>query len=166
MVLTIYILAFRDIIGTAFVLLSLETRDVAARVSGGKLVQSAELDIVGHCAIYLGQHLCWLRLDLRVTPCWWVPIRTKQLSTVTAFLYRFLSCWCLARLTFPRSISFAVMFVCWFIFWLIRSFQILRNLAALSLAALCRFKFLYGSSKTWINISIWAKPLCDLCKIH
>ena len=33
------------------------------------------------------------------------------------------------------------MFVCWFIFWLIRSFQILRDPAALSLAVLCRFTF-------------------------
>ena len=58
MALTIYIFALRDIIGTALIFLSPETRDVAARVSGGgKWIQSTELDIVGHCAIYLGQHL-------------------------------------------------------------------------------------------------------------
>ena len=36
MALAIYIFALRDIIGTALVFLSPETRDVAARVSGGK----------------------------------------------------------------------------------------------------------------------------------
>ena len=54
MALTIYIFALRDIIGTALVFLFPETRDVAAPVSGGKWVQGTELDIAGHCAIYMG----------------------------------------------------------------------------------------------------------------
>ena len=61
--------------------------------------------IVGLCAIYLIRHLCWLHLDLRVTPCWRVLRRTKQLSTVAILLCRFLSCWSLAKSTFLRSIN-------------------------------------------------------------
>ena len=58
-----------------------------------------------------------------ITPCKRVPTRPKQLFTVATLLYRFLSCWCLAKSTFLRSRISRLQFVaCLFFFWLIRSF--------------------------------------------
>ena len=59
---------------------------MAMRDSGSKWVQSTELDIMGHCAIYLSWRSRWFHLDSLVIPCWRVPIRTKQRFTVTALL--------------------------------------------------------------------------------
>ena len=62
-----------------------ETSANAAQ-TGSKRVQSTELDIVGHCEIYLSLCSRWLDLDLLVIPWRRVPIRTKQLSTAAALL--------------------------------------------------------------------------------
>ena len=75
-----------------FVFLRPETRAVTMRVSGSKWIQSTELDVVNRslcnlCALALG-----LGLHIFATQCWWVPTRTKQLSTVAILLYWFLSC--------------------------------------------------------------------------
>ena len=71
---------------TTLVSLLPETRDVATRDSGSEWVQSTEIDIAGHCAIYLSWRSRLFHSDSHVTPCWRVPIRTKQLSKITALL--------------------------------------------------------------------------------
>ena len=78
--------SLRDTTVTPLASLLPGTHDVATCDPGSMWVQSTELDIVGHCAIYLSWRSRWFHLDLLVIPCWGVPIRTKQLSTVTALL--------------------------------------------------------------------------------
>ena len=64
----------------------------------------------------IGHGFCCILFELALslvsyrtaTPCWRVPIRTKQLSTVAALFCRFLSGCCLAKSTLSRSISLAV----------------------------------------------------------
>ena len=75
----------------------------------------------------IGHGFCCILFELALslvsyrtaTPCWRVPIRTKQLSTVAALFCRFLSGCCLAKSTLSRSISLAVCVTVYF--WLIRS---------------------------------------------
>ena len=76
-----------------FVSLRPETRDVAKRISGGKCVQSTELDVVNGSLCNLCPFALELALHLFATQCWLVQRRTKELSSVAIPLYRFLSCW-------------------------------------------------------------------------
>ena len=98
------------------------TLDVARviRVTSGYKVRNL-IWCTGHCKIFFAlAFLCERHLEF----CYTVltrPNQVKQLSTVATLLYlyfyRFLSCWCLAKLTFLRSkISRAV--CCMFVHFL------------------------------------------------
>ena len=53
---------------------------------------SRELDIVNGSLCNLCALALWLALHMVTTQCWWIPTRTKELSTVAIQLDRFLSC--------------------------------------------------------------------------
>ena len=59
---------------------------------GGQVSSKYGLDMVNGSFCNLCSLAPGLAFNIFATQCWWVPGRTKQLSTVAILLYRFLSC--------------------------------------------------------------------------
>ena len=92
----IFVIPTRDhIYSWYFVALHRETRVWNAcfglQVSSERYV----LDIVNGSFSNLCAFAIELALHVFATQCFWVSVRTKQLSTISILLYRFLPCWCL-----------------------------------------------------------------------
>ena len=93
-----------------------------SRASRSNWVQSADLDIVNRslCSLCVLALVIGLALHILTTQWWWVPRRTKQLSTVAILHYCHGSChvWCLkTTLKYqPCSLFFAFTFL--FFGWL------------------------------------------------